>query len=102
MMVSLCSDAEASITGMAVQREMATLTLYQGAASTGREIFTAATQDSAVGGRIEPASVPHCCAESCQWQRGCYPTATGLAPMNGVSVMQVSSGVSSGSWAVRP
>ena len=35
---------------------MATLTLGQGAASTGREIFTAATQDSAVGGRMERGS----------------------------------------------
>lgn len=42
-------------------------------------MFTAAAQDSAVGGRIEPASVPHSCAESCQWQRRCDPTATGAA-----------------------
>jgi len=58
---------------------MATLTLGQGAASKGREMFTATAQDSAVGGRIEPASVSDCGAESCQWQRGCYPTATGAA-----------------------
>jgi hypothetical protein len=37
IMVSVCSGAEASITGMAVQRETATLTLGQDAAPTGRE-----------------------------------------------------------------
>ncbi len=37
---------------------MATLTLGQGAASTGREMFTAATKDSAVGGRMKRESAP--------------------------------------------